>query len=96
MKILGHEYIVTFDKDLGKEAGSVGTCASNTQRIVLDPTYPETSIEEGLLHEVLEALKYHLNYTSDFPHTMLSQLSETLYQVIKDNPKYFSIQVPKE
>ena len=93
MKILGHEYDIIFDKQLDAKSGTVANCCSNILRIKIDPTYPASRIEEGLLHEIFEALKYHLNYGESMPHTMLSQLSEALYEVMKDNPDYFNFQV---
>lgn len=95
MKILGHEYKVEFDEHLDRERRTTGECALNRLAIVLDSTFPDSTVEESLLHEIFEALKFHLGFGDNFSHQMLSQLSETLYQVMKDNPDYFSVKVKK-
>ena len=96
MKILGHEYKVEFYEHLDKERSATGECNHSRMKIVLDPTFPDSIVEETFLHEVFEAIKIHLGYFDRLPHEMITQLSETLYQVIKDNPEYFSIRVKKD
>ncbi len=95
MKILGHKYRIQFDQHLDKKSGTVANCCTNILRIKIDPNFPDSRIEEGLLHEIFEAIKYHMNFGESMPHTMLSQISEALYQVMKDNPRYFKIEVKK-
>lgn len=92
MKILGHEYKIEFNEHLSQEAGANGQCCSNRLKIILDPTLPESRTEEALLHEIFEALKFHLNLL-DLSHETLSQLAECLYQVFVDNPHCFNITV---
>ncbi|MCK9519277.1 MAG: hypothetical protein M0R74_09705 [Dehalococcoidia bacterium] len=96
MKILGYDYKIEFDNLWDKKQGASGSCCANILTITLDPTFPAPRMEESLLHEIFEAIKFHLNYGERFPHEMLSQLSEVLYQVMKDNPEYFSFRVPGE
>ena len=75
---------------------SVQICSSTLQ-IWIDPTYPVSVQQEALLHEIEEALKYHLN-CNDMPynHQIMSSLSEARYQVIKDNPEYFTFTLGKK
>ena len=94
MKILGHEYKINYNDNLEKQRESCAICRFNVLEIYLDSSYPSSRIEEGLLHEVFEAIKYHLDLTDEvLSHPTLSQLAECLYQVIKDNPEYFSIKI---
>ena len=97
MKILGHEYAVIFDKELGFRRGTPGSCCSSTLQIWIDPTYPISVQQEALLHEIEEALRYHLNCRDEpYTHQILSSLSEARYQVIKDNPQYFTFTLGKK
>jgi len=52
---------------------------------------PESSIAETFLHEIIEAIKSHNNLTLD--HTHLTVLSESLFQVLRDNKLYFNDEV---
>ena len=97
MKILGHEYKVLFDTEQGLRRGSSGSCCPSTLTIWIDPTYPVSVQQESLLHEIEEALRYHLNCSdATYNHQLLSALSEARYQVIKDNPQYFTFNLGKD
>lgn len=83
LKILGHNYTVELKPRLSLEEGAIGRCCANTQRIQISTEYPESGQAEGLLREIMEALKFHLEL--DMEHPTLSRLSECLFQVIRDN-----------
>ena len=94
MKILGHEYTVTQDKLMMDERRSVGTCCPATLTIKVYANSPKSRKEEALLHEIFEAIAYHLDIENkEFDHQVLSSISEAFYQVIKDNPGYFTIKI---
>jgi hypothetical protein len=96
LKILGHEVDLNYDDKLLHKRDSVGTYCANLLTIMIDPTYPVTRQEEGLLHEVFEAIRFHLNCQDTVNHALMSSISEVLYQVIKDNPDVFTIKLPRK
>jgi hypothetical protein len=83
LKVLGHVYEVRDSTKLVRERNTAGTCCAGTLEIELDPDSPVTRYEEALLHEVFEALNYHLSL--DLNHDKMSALSEGLFQVLADN-----------
>ena len=83
LKIMGHAYSLILNPNLQRENGTPGACCAGVLKIQIDPGAPETRKEEALLHEIFEALKYHLDLGLD--HDKLSALSEGLYQVLRDN-----------
>ena len=83
MKIMGHDYALVMNPDLQREMATPGACCAGTLKIQIDPGAPESRKEEALLHEIIEALKYHLDL--ELKHDKLSALSEGLYQVLRDN-----------
>jgi hypothetical protein len=90
LKILGHNYTVKIDPVSARHTHNTsGTCCSSTQEIELDSNAPESSQAETLLHEIFEALKYHLDMSDVLKHDTLSQLSECLFCVMRDNELNF-------
>jgi hypothetical protein len=96
LKILGHEVDFIYDDKLIHKRDTVGTYCANLLTITIDPTFPITRQEEGLLHEVFEAIRFHLTCSDRIDHTLMSSISEVLYQIIKDNPEVFSITMPQK
>ncbi|MEN6421294.1 MAG: hypothetical protein ABFD76_05045 [Smithella sp.] len=94
IKILGHEYQHIQTDKLALDTGTPGQCCMASLWIKTDSTVPKSRQEEALLHEIFEALRYHLNCQDTFSHQLMSTFSEALYQVIKDNPKYFKLENP--
>jgi hypothetical protein len=94
MKILGHNVDVIYDDKLTFKRDTVGTYCANLLQIKIDPNYPVSRQEEGLLHEIFEAIRFHLNCSDAISHTLMSSMSEVLYQIIKDNPDVFTIKLP--
>ena len=91
IKILGHSVSVEFDPLLQHHRGSNGSYCANTLEIKLDSTKPKSLQEEALLHEIFEAIMYHLDCSDTIAHPLMSSISEVLYQIIKDNPHIFEI-----
>jgi hypothetical protein len=83
LKIIGHKYTIKKAKHLSESNGTVGTCCPNLLRIKIGINYPLPRQKEALLHEIIEALNYHLELKLE--HPVLSALSEGLYQVLRDN-----------
>ncbi len=83
IKLGGHiikvEYVST------KEIDNGGTYNNyhNIIRIEKEDDTPEDNVMEILLHEIIEAIKLKNNLTLD--HTVLTVISESLFQVLTDN-----------
>lgn len=83
VKILGHEYKV-FHENIGFKEGTSAIINVASLEIRICNSYPESRQREGLIHEIIEALDYHLNLK--LPHSKIIQLGEAFYQVLKENP----------
>lgn len=83
LKILGHEYSINYKPKLYHAERSPANCCVNTLEIEIDSTFKESKQEEGLIHEIIEAINGHLEM--ELPHEKISQLGENLYQVLNDN-----------
>jgi hypothetical protein len=82
IRILGHPYTVEYVDDWQDPLGCA-KCESQLLQIKIDGSMPESRIEEALLHEIIEAINYHLEI--ELEHNKLTAISEVLYGVIKDN-----------
>lgn len=84
IKILGYDYEIKYSpepEDGGaKEAGRM---FSGKQIIIIDKYQCKQSQESTLLHEIIEALNYHLELELD--HQTVASLEAGLYAVLKDN-----------
>lgn len=81
MKILGYNYTITNDD--ADEIGGMGAQCARVQRLKLATNqHPEQKIST-LLHEIIEALNYHLQL--ELPHHAIQALEAGLYQTLTDN-----------
>lgn len=82
MKILGYDYRIVIEKD---HAGDLGRTHILEQIIRVSPDQSEQQQESTMLHEIIEALTYHLHLEmpSD-PHRVIMPLEAALYQVLTD------------
>ena len=62
----------------------------NLIRLRSESDCPESNIAECFLHEIIEAIKLKNNLTID--HVHLTVLSESLFQVLRENRLFFGIQ----
>lgn len=83
IKILGHEYELHMTNKPLLERNTVACVCPNTLTIEISNLCPQSRQEEGLFHEIIEALNCHLDLKLE--HDKLTALSEGLYQVFKDN-----------
>lgn len=84
IKILGYDYVIHTSRpsyDGGMD--SAGTCNPGRQIIVLDPQQCKQSQESTILHEMIEALNFHLALS--LSHPVIMQLEAGLYQALTDN-----------
>lgn len=50
---------------------------------MVNASMPPSRQEEGILHEIFEAINYHLEV--ELEHNKLCAISEVLYMIIRDN-----------
>lgn len=88
VKILGYKYDILYSPDV-KSGGmeSAGRCVLGKQLIIIDPGQVHQQQMSSILHEVIEALNYHL--VLSLPHNVIMQLEAGLFQFICDNPEVF-------
>lgn len=82
MKILGYPYTVQF---VGADSmdGAMGRFYARQQRIEIASNMAPDGQLSTMLHEVLEALNYHL--ALNLPHAKIMALEAGLYQVLSEN-----------
>lgn len=84
IKILGYEYTVQQrSPPEGIPTDSFGGCDFAKGTIYCSKDIPSNLQESTLLHEILEALNYHLEL--GLKHSQITALEAGLYQVLKDN-----------
>jgi len=83
MKILGHNYKIIFDNKLDFNDRTAAQCSVGDLWIKISSLHPDTRQQEGLLHEIMEALNYHLALKLE--HEKIEAFSEGLFQVLNDN-----------
>lgn len=81
--ILGHEYELKITNKPLLERNTVASVCPNTLVIEVSNSTPQSRQEEGLFHEIIEALNCHLELNLE--HYKITILSEGLYQVFKNN-----------
>ncbi len=85
LKICGHIYTLKFTNRPLLNQATVGTMSANSLSIEISTIFPQSRQEEAILHEIIEALNFHLDLKLE--HSQLSSLSEGLFQVFADNFK---------
>ena len=85
VKILGYTYQVKKVNDRLKNNGvnTAGSCSCVNQTIWIDTASTQDQQESTFIHEILEALDYHLNL--GLGDAKICPLESGLYQVLKDN-----------
>lgn len=82
MKILGYTYeiIQSGDRD---HLNALGRCHASTQTIHIATDLNDEQKQSTALHEIIEALSYHLQLNLE--HNIIMSLEASLYQVLSDN-----------
>ncbi len=83
MKILGYDYKIDLSKSLADMRGNSGFCYFDRQCIEVAENLPEELKSSTLLHEIIEAINYHLSIGLKEEDVM--RLEAGLYQTLKDN-----------
>lgn len=81
MKILGYNYTLAWANHA--EIGSAGRLCGNTQKLEISEGLHPDQIASTVLHEIIEALNYHLELGVE--HSTIMSLEAGLYQVLVDN-----------
>lgn len=82
MKILGYNYTILFDTDSDK-IGSFGRQIAKTLTIQIASDLDREQTISTVLHEIFEALNYHLQL--NLTHNVVMGLEAGLYQALSDN-----------
>lgn len=81
MRILGYNYRVVRD-GLSDDIGALGRWHLSRQRIQIAEDLVPEQVVSTILHEILEAIKYHAGL--DMEHSTIFALESALYQVLTD------------
>jgi len=87
LEILGHTYKVKKTNTLSASEGAVASCNTSLLEISIDTNFPESVQREGLLHEIIEAMNYHMEL--ELEHNKIAALSEGLFAVLRNNKLTF-------
>lgn len=83
IKILGHEYTVEMNSEIQQDYEQSAQISHAKCVITIGSRLVDSRREECLMHEIVEALNYHLELRLE--HEKITQLGEGLYQVLKDS-----------
>lgn len=83
LKILGYDYTISVIDSTQYNGSNCGFCDSAKQHIRLSDDLSQDMRNSTLLHEILEALNYHLELKLE--HPQITSLEAGLYQTLKDN-----------
>lgn len=82
MKILGYDYIVTFDGD-ANTMGAMGRLHPKILKMQIAKDLNPQQVNSTIIHEVIEALDEHLEL--ELRHPTIMALEAGLYQFLVDN-----------
>lgn len=82
MKILGYEYKLVDDGDVDS-MGAFGRFHSKSQKLQIAKDLCEQQIVSTTLHEIIEALNYHLEWKLE--HSVIMGMEAALYQTLCEN-----------
>lgn len=95
IKIGGHELdvVVTNDSDIIPD-NNIGLTITAKNVIYLNSRYPQTQLEEALLHEILHNLYYSLSLEQS--EEIIQRLGFLLYATLKENKCFGGLYEPNE
>ena len=83
VRVLGHWYKVEIQKEDASGNDNLGTHWGKFLKMWLSSNQCKEKMEETFLHEIIEAVNYHLDL--DLKHPQISGLSQSFHQIFKDN-----------
>ena len=81
MKILGYDYALLEESD---DDDNLGRCLTTKLTIRISPNLPEQQKQSTVLHEILEALNWHLQLGLGIDNKVIMPLEASLFQVLTD------------
>jgi len=87
IKILGNTYKVIYQSVSKTGNDTFGGHGGMYRTIWINTTLSHQCQESTILHEIIEAINFHLNL--ELKHKTINQLEAALYQVLKDNKLEF-------
>ena len=87
IKILGYDYNIDYEDSFNEGHEEMGRCCAPKQQITINEKLHDEQQASTLLHEIIEALNYHMEIGLE--HNAIMNLEAGLYQVIKDNELVF-------
>lgn len=101
LKVGAFAYEIIDDATFTRHDNKMGATDNNSLSIYVDPELPKGKVESIVLHELLHAMMYtsgisqimsdNEEFTEEY---LVFTLTNILYNVLKDNPDYFSFKVP--
>jgi hypothetical protein len=82
IKILGYHYTVETDKD-ARYVSSTGSMDGNKQLIRIASDINIENKQSTLIHEIIEALSYHLDLKLE--HSVIMAFEAGFFQILTDN-----------
>ncbi len=87
IRICGIDYELVADEMVGRENHNLGEFRPGRAQIAIDPKCPPQQINQTLIHEILEAIKWNLSLTLN--HAELTAIAAMLHAVLLDNRDVF-------
>lgn len=87
IRILGNTYKVIYQSESKTGNVNFGSHGGMYRTIWINTTLSHQCQESTFLHEIIEAINFHLNL--ELRHKTINQLEAALYQVLKDNKLEF-------
>jgi hypothetical protein len=82
MNILGYNYEIDYSQR-EDQLGSLGRCSGKLLRIEIANDMPPQQTQSTMLHEIIEAINYHLQLHLE--HGVIAALETSMYQVLVQN-----------
>lgn len=83
INVMGYTYTVDLSQKLDDMHGNVGYCDFDKKTLQVANDVDTDVIESTLLHEIIEAINYHLELNLEHPQIM--GLEVCLHQILVDN-----------
>ena len=83
LNILGYKYRLDTSKSLSEMDGKVGLCDLDNKVLTIANNVDSDMIDSTLLHEIVEAINYHLELGLE--HRQIMGLEVGLHQSLSDN-----------
>lgn len=83
LQIMGHKYTIYKSNTLNVTDNTSAMVNTSLHHIIIDNNFSESCQREALLHEIIEAMNYHMEL--ELEHHKITALSEGLFAVLHNN-----------